>query len=123
LPPSDVHEPVQTLETTWSHAVETGVAAWRTRALNARWRLIVQGDAVPLLRSRLSIRLPTKYPGQILRSDSFGFGARGRIAIERHGGRVGVGGALTLNGARGYWHKARYSDRGVGADLFLSIER
>ena len=83
----------------------------------------VSGSVSPLLRSRLGIRLPTKYPGQILRSDSFGIGARARVGLARTRGPVAIGAAVTVNGARGYRRSARYTERGLGADLFVTLRR
>jgi hypothetical protein len=118
-PPSETREPVGGDETTWSHVVESGVTAAAPWGLGAGWRLLADVEALPLTRARLTISLPLKYPGELIRQDTFSFGARGRLAVERHAARVSLGAALTLGGAWGYRSRAEYQQRHLGADAFI----
>jgi hypothetical protein len=120
-PPSETREPVGGDETTWSHVIASGVTASSGFAVTDRWRLLVDLEAMPLTRARLNISLPLKYPGEIIRQDTFGFGARGRLAAERRSGRWSAGGAVTLGGAWGYQSSARYHERLVGGDVFVRL--
>lgn len=120
-PPSETREPVGGDETTWSHVIESGVTAAAPFDLGARWRLLANIEALPLTRARLTISLPLKYPGELIRQDTFGFGARGRLAVERHAARVSLGAALTLGGAWGYQSTANYQQRHVGGDVFIRV--
>lgn len=121
LPPSEIREPVSGNETTWSHVVESGVTASLPVRLGSRWRLAVHLGALPITRSRLSISLPDKYPGQIIRADTFSFGARGRVAAEISLRRLSAGAALTLGGAWGYRQTAHYHERHSGGEMFVKV--
>ena len=76
---------------------------------------------MPLTRARLNISLPLKYPGEIIRQDTFSFGARGRLAVERRGRRWTAGAAVTLGGAWGYRSTAHYRERLIGGDVFVRV--
>jgi hypothetical protein len=119
LPPSETREPVGGDETTWSHVVESGVTLRAPFDVGGGWRLIVDGEGLPLTRARLTISLPLKYPGELIRQDTFSFGARGRLAVERLTGRVSLGASLTLGGAWGYQSGANYQQRHLGGDVFI----
>jgi hypothetical protein len=118
-PPSETREPVGGDETTWSHVIESGLTAAAPVDLGARWRLLADAEALPLTRARLTISLPLKYPGELIRQDTFSFTARGRLALERHAARVSLGMALTLGGAWGYRSRANYQQRHLGGDVFV----
>jgi hypothetical protein len=120
-PPSETREPVGGDETTWSHVIEWGVTAARTRALSPAWQLTADVEALPVTRARLTVSLPLKYPGELIRQDTFGFGARGRIAVERRVGRLRPGGAVTVGGVGGYRRTARYHERRLGAEVFVRL--
>jgi hypothetical protein len=121
LPPSETREPVGGDETTWSHVIASGVTATSPFVLNERWRLLADLEAMPLTRARLNISLPLKYPGQIIRQDTFSFGARGRLAIERRSRQWTAGAGVTLGGAWGYRSTAHYHERLVGGDVFVRL--
>jgi hypothetical protein len=118
-PQTETREPVGGDETTWSHVLESGVTAAAPLDLGGPWRLHVDAAVLPLTRARLTISLPLKYPGELVRQDTFSFGARGRLAVERLGARVSAGAALTLGGAWGYRSTANYQQRQVGGDVFV----
>jgi hypothetical protein len=122
-PPSETREPVGGDETTWSHVVASGVTASAPLTLAPGWRLLVDLEAMPLTRARLTISLPLKYPGEIIRQDTFSFGARGRAAVERRAGRFGVGAAVTIGGAWGYRASANYRERLLGGEVFMRVAR
>jgi hypothetical protein len=121
LPPSEIREPVGGDETTWSHVVDSGLTMARAFDASARWRISAHVEALPITRARLTISLPLKYPGELIRQDTFGFGARGRIAAERRIGRVSAGGAATIGGVWGYRHTARYNERRAGLEVFVRV--
>jgi hypothetical protein len=121
-PPSETREPVGGDETTWSHVVESGVTASRALALGG-WRLDLGAEALPITRARLVVSLPLKYPGEPIRQDTFGIGARGEASLERHLGRVTLGASVSLAGAWGYREKASYHERRTGAALFIAWPR
>jgi len=121
LPPSVQREPVGGDETTWSHVIASGVTASAPLAAGARWRVLGDLEALPITRARLNISLPLKYPGEILRQDTFGFSARGRLSAERQLGRLSAGGALTLGGSWGYRSSADYHERLVGGEAFVRL--
>ena len=121
MPRSEIREPVGGDETTWSHVIASGVTASAPFSLDERWRLLVDLEAMPLTRARLNISLPLKYPGEIIRQDTFSFGTRGRLAVERRGQRWTAGGAVTLGGAWGYRSSAHYQERLIGGDVFVRL--
>jgi len=121
LPPIETREPVGGDETTWSHVFATGIAASAPVVLGTHWRLAFDGEAMPVTRARLTISLPAKYPGEIIRQDTFGFGARGRVAVERQFRRVTAGAAVTIGGAWGYRSSADYGEQLIGGDVFVRV--
>ena len=122
-PPREMREPVGGDETTWSHVFATGIAASAPVALGSHWRLAIDGEAMPVTRARLNISLPLKYPNEIIRQDTFGFGARGRAGVERQFRRVTAGAAVSLGGAWGYRASADYGERLIGGDVFVTLTR
>ncbi|MGQ0737253.1 MAG: hypothetical protein ACT4QD_26850 [Acidobacteriota bacterium] len=120
-PASETREPVPGHEDTWSNVLAWGVTAARPMDLGKQWRLSVELEALPLTRARLSVSLPDKYPGEIIRADAFGFGARTRLAAERRTGRLRAGAAATLGGVWGYRSSVRYREARVGGDLFVTV--
>jgi hypothetical protein len=117
LPPSETREPVGGDETTWSHVVDSGVTMTAPVMAGAGWRVLVDSQAL-LTRARLVISLPLKYPGELIRQDTFAFGARGRLVAERTS-RVSLGAALTLGGVWGFRSSANYQERQLGGEVFI----
>ena len=76
---------------------------------------------MPLTRARLNISLPLKYPGEIIRQDTFRFGARGRLAVARRRTAADVGVAVTVGGAWGYRSTADYSEQLIGGEVFVRV--
>jgi len=120
-PRSEIREPVGGDETTWSHVVDSGVTTARSIDVSGRWRVSTSVEALPITRARLTISLPLKYPGELIRQDTFGFGARARFVAERHWRRVTTGGAVTLGGVWGYRSSARYNERRSGVEAYLTL--
>jgi hypothetical protein len=123
LPPSDMREPVGGDETTWSHVVDSGITASRSTRRSERWHVRADVEALPITRARLAISLPLKYPGQLIRQDAFGFGARARLSIERRLGPATAGAAFTVGGAWGYRRAADYDERRAGGEIFVRLSR
>lgn len=121
LPPSEMREPVAGNETTWSHVVASGLTATLPISLGSRWRLALDFEALPITRSRLSISLPDKYPGQIIRADTFSFGARGHVGAEVHARRLSVGAAFTVGGAWGYRPTKHYHEWHTAGETFVRV--
>lgn len=120
-PPSDTREPVGGDETTWSHVVDWGFTAARPLVAAGRWRLDAHLEALPITRARLTVSLPAKFPGELIRQDTFGFGARGRLRIERRVGRMAVGAAFGAGGVWGYRRTADYGERRTSAEVFVRL--
>jgi hypothetical protein len=121
-PPSETREPVAGRETTWSHVIQSGFTARVLLKHGPRWHVASAFAAYPISRARLDVSLPDKYPGEIIRGDTFGFGASGRLAVERRAGRLSTGAGLTVAGVRGYRRTANYDERQFAADVYLRIQ-
>ena len=121
LPASETREPVGGDETTWSHVLESGVTATAPLVSGARWQVTAGLEALPLTRARLTISLPLKYPGELIRQDTFSFGARGRLAVARRTNRADLGVALTAGGAWGYRSTTHYHAQHLGGEVFVRL--
>jgi hypothetical protein len=120
-PSSQIRQPVGGDETTWSHVVDSGVTAARSFNASEHWRVSTGFEALPVTRARLTISLPLKYPGQLIRQDTFGFGARGTVAVARQWRSVVVGVGVTTGGTWGYRRTARYHERRAGGEVFVRM--
>jgi hypothetical protein len=112
-PPSETRAFTTDRETTWVRVLESGARAARVVS-RERWRLTIEGAALPFTRGRLRISLPDKYPGERFSFEAMSFGARGRVVLERHIRTASVGVELTLHGAWPYASTPRYASWSVG---------
>ena len=116
-PPSETREPVAGRETTWSHVVQSGFTAKMAIVSRARWELDVDCQAFPISRARLNISLPDKYPGEIIRTDTFGFGARGGLRVERRWSRYAASIGLTAARVWRYRRATAFREQQLAADF------
>jgi len=117
-PPSVVRTFITDRETAISQAMTFGVEATRERALNDRWHVTIGAGVQPLVRGRLLVQLPDKYPGVDLIFTALSAGATARVSVERraHGWRAGV--AVSGEGAWAYRPSSAYALRGVSIAVF-----
>jgi hypothetical protein len=120
-PASETREPVPGHETIWSHVIDSGLTVRLEAPVRGSWHVSAGGDLLPLVRGRLSISLPAKYPGARISADARAFGTAGFVSIERRAGVVAVGGRVTARGVWGYQHETHYHERSVGLAIFTRI--
>ena len=102
-PPSIERSIVTTRETTWSdvHQMRFGVDATRT---SGAWRALWHAEAAPSI-ARLTVELPDKYPGRLLRFRAAPLFGRTGISVQRSIGGVLVGAGAEYSRAWNYRSK------------------
>ena len=108
-------------ETTVSQVIGIGATISHERLVAGYWRAEVSAMVEPLVRGRLSIVLPEKYPGVDLLYYALSASARLDAALVRRAEHWHVG--LRVQGvtARGYRSTAAYGIRGLGVSVFAGL--
>ena len=121
LPPSVVRTFITDRETTVSQTFALTFVAEGERALSDRWHMAFAAGVQPLIRARLLVRLPDKYPGVDLVFNAISAGATGRWTVEHRARRFRAG--ITLGGAAawGYRESSAYSLRSFSVALFAGM--
>lgn len=120
-PPTETREPVAGRETTWSHVIQSGFTARVLLKHGPRWHVASAVAAYPISRARLDVSLPDKYPGEVIRGDTFGFGASGHLAIERRWHRASAGAGIRTGGVWSYSDSSKYGEEQIALDVYLRM--
>jgi hypothetical protein len=120
-PPSETREPVAGRETTWSHVLQSGFTASAPLRRDDLWSVSAGVEAYPITRARLNVSLPDKFPGELIRADTFGFGVSARLAIERRWNRASAGAGIRTGGVWSYSDSSKYGEGQVALDVYLRM--
>jgi hypothetical protein len=85
------------------------------------WELRLAGEAVPIVSSRLTVRLPDKYPGQDLVFTAIGPGARARATLARRATRWPV--ELTVEAGRMWSYRSARRMERTGTAVAIAAGR
>ena len=105
-------------ETTVSQVLSLGVEASRGHVINERWHMTVGAGVQPVVRGRLLIQLPDKYPGVDLIFNAVSGGAAAHWTIERRAKHWHAGVTVTGAGVWAYRRSSTYALRGLGVSIF-----